>query len=220
MSYRHLIPRRATGERIDWTGVPSLAVDWFHPASGSHRPTTTVQLLADDDALAVRFAVEDRWVRSVVTGDGGMVCRDSCVEVFLQPPGCPGHVNIEVNAGGTVHASLVGDPRRDAAGDFLACRMFTAEQMATIARRGSLPPVVDPPDPEPCTWTLEMRVPVATLAAVTGVAVATTGTWRGNCFKCGDETPHPHWACWAPVGERLDFHQPEAFGTWTFAEAR
>ena len=32
--------------------------------------------------------------------------------------------------------------------------------------------------------------------------------WRANFYKCGDETSHPHWASWSPVG-RLDFHRPQ-----------
>jgi hypothetical protein len=42
--------------------------------------------------------------------------------------------------------------------------------------------------------------------------------WRVNAFKCGDETSHPHWASWAPIGEALNFHQPEYFGWLELAE--
>ena len=36
--------------------------------------------------------------------------------------------------------------------------------------------------------------------------------WRGNFYKCADESSHPHWASWRPIGEKLDFHTPEFFG--------
>ena len=45
-------------------------------------------------------------------------------------------------------------------------------------------------------------------------------TWRGNFYKCGDHTSHPHWASWSPIGEQLDFHQPEFFGELRFADSR
>jgi hypothetical protein len=37
-------------------------------------------------------------------------------------------------------------------------------------------------------------------------------TWRGNFYKCGNETSHPHWGAWSPVTE-LNFHLPASFGT-------
>ena len=40
--------------------------------------------------------------------------------------------------------------------------------------------------------------------------------WRGNAFKCADETSHPHWASWAPIGEALNFHAPGWFGDLDF----
>ena len=27
--------------------------------------------------------------------------------------------------------------------------------------------------------------------------------WRGNFYKCADESSHPHWASWAPIGPEL-----------------
>ena len=36
---------------------------------------------------------------------------------------------------------------------------------------------------------------------------------RGNFYKCGDKTAHPHFVSWNPVGTPSpDFHRPEFFG--------
>ena len=36
---------------------------------------------------------------------------------------------------------------------------------------------------------------------------------KGNFYKCGDETPVPHFGMWSPVdNETPDFHRPEFFG--------
>jgi len=43
-------------------------------------------------------------------------------------------------------------------------------------------------------------------------------TWRGNFYKCAEDNSHPHWASWAPIGERLNFHVPEHFAPLHFAE--
>ena len=37
--------------------------------------------------------------------------------------------------------------------------------------------------------------------------------WRMGLFKCADDSPNPHWGAWADIGERLDFHQPDKFGS-------
>ena len=39
---------------------------------------------------------------------------------------------------------------------------------------------------------------------------------RGNIYKCGDKTAHPHFLSWAPVGTPSpDFHRPEYFGEFS-----
>ena len=40
-----------------------------------------------------------------------------------------------------------------------------------------------------------------------------------NFFKCADDSSHPHWASWAPIGEALNFHQPQYFAPLRFAPA-
>jgi hypothetical protein len=49
------------------------------------------------------------------------------------------------------------------------------------------------------------------------LALADGQRWRANCFKCADQSSHPHWASWAPIGEVLNFHQPASFGVFEFA---
>ena len=35
--------------------------------------------------------------------------------------------------------------------------------------------------------------------------------WFDTFFKCADESSHPHWASWSPLGAELNFHTPEYF---------
>jgi len=66
--------------------------------------------------------------------------------------------------------------------------------------------------PGPVEWCLEYAIPVALFEAYAGsLGNLASQTWRGNFFKCADATSHPHWASWAPIGEELNFHQPEFF---------
>jgi hypothetical protein len=36
---------------------------------------------------------------------------------------------------------------------------------------------------------------------------------RGNFYKCGDKTIHPHYGCWSPIElPKPDFHCSDFFG--------
>ena len=71
---------------------------------------------------------------------------------------------------------------------------------------------------EPVDWILEYAVPIDMLAKYTQVEKPATGViWRGNFYKCADQTSHPHWLTWSPVElPAPDFHQPKFFGTLEF----
>jgi len=67
------------------------------------------------------------------------VYRDSCVELFLEPPGGHGYWNFEWNAGGALLASQVTDPARTPQGLRAAAPLSAADAEA-IRVRASLPP--------------------------------------------------------------------------------
>jgi hypothetical protein len=82
----------------------------------------------------------------------------------------------------------------------------------------SLPGRVEPEMPGPVTWQLEYAVPRALFETCTGPLGDWAGqVWRGNFYKCGDETSRPHWGAWAPVSA-VNFHVPEEFGLFRFEE--
>ncbi len=203
-----------------WAGVEALAIDRFHDRSSDHRPRVAAKLLHDDEHIYVFFRVEDRYVVSKRTELHEMVCKDSCVEFFVRPRDDAGYFNIEINAGGTMLlyycAGWKGGP-----GDGRIRRTpITPAQAAMIDIHGSLPRTVEPEITEPVTWTLQYRLPVALFEAELGPLRPLAGQrWRANFYKCADESSHPHWASWSPVGEKLSFHQPDRFGTIVFAEA-
>ena len=67
------------------------------------------------------------------------------------------------------------------------------------------------------TWSIQYTIPWLLFAEVTGHSQSVAGeVWTGKFYKCGDETSHPHWAAWSPIGEALDFHAPEYFGRLVF----
>jgi hypothetical protein len=195
-----------------WEALPRLAVASFHAKSSAHRPAVHVQLGHSGDHLHLRFTVQDRYVLSRATGFNAMVCNDSCVEFFFEPVPGLGYFNLEMSAGGTPLCYHITDARR-APGGFAAFVKLKADELGAIVIAGTLPRTVDPEIATPLDWALCARIPLAPFARRLGRALPVPGRWRGNFFKCADQSSHPHWGSWATIGEELNFHQPDRFGT-------
>lgn len=206
-------PAWAAAQTVD------IAVPHVRPGVTDHRPTTQAQLLYDDDHLYLRFGVEDRYVRVARTGHQAMVCRDSCVEFFFAPLPGPAdglnYFNLETNAGG--HKLLYHCVYREDGG-------FDHDPVATswmdrIETWHSLPEKIDPEIAEPTTWQVAMALPLALFEERLGqpLPVGPGVRWRGNFYKCADETSHPHWLSWNPVtSDPVSFHHPPSFGELHF----
>ena len=204
-------------ESIDWSQALLARVEHFHPHGSDHRPTTDVRVLHDDEALYVRFDVQDRYVISRCTQYQDPVWRDSCVEFFAQPRADKGYFNFEINCCGVLLASYIEDPTRLPDGVINKCVRLPIELGSRLTVRSSLTGPIAKEIEADVAWWLEYRLPLAIMEPYLGPLGEVSGqTWRGNFFKCGDKTSHPHWAAWSPIGERLDFHQPDRFGELIF----
>jgi hypothetical protein len=199
-----------------WQHAPTLAVSHFHPRSSDHRPRTEAKLLHDGDALYILFRVDDRYVRSVHTEFESDTYKDSCVELFVQPQDRAGYFALEVNCGGAFSLRYIEDPRRTP-NRFVKWTAVSAADAARVRIAHSMPAVVEPELAGPVSWWIEVALPSAAMEPYCGAIGLLSGQrWRGNLFKCGDETSHPHWASWAPIGDELNFHQPVYFGDLEF----
>lgn len=209
-------PRLAAGwDDAAWADVEPLELAHFRPEGSDHRPRTRARLLHTGDAISGIFRVEDRFVRSLHTRFGDPVHEDSCVEVFLQPREGRGYLNLEMNCGGTLHASHVTDHRR-VGGQLAAATPLREHEGRLVGVRSSLPATVEPEVEDALTWQLAFRLPLAVLERYFGPLGPLSGqAWRANLYKCGDRTSHPHWASWAPL-EARNFHLPHCFGTLRF----
>ncbi|MDD5699207.1 MAG: carbohydrate-binding family 9-like protein [Victivallaceae bacterium] len=193
-----------------WSKANVVDIDIFRDRSSDHHPKTQCKLLYDDQGISGLFRVEDRYVRSVATQFQDSVCKDSCVEFFVEPAGGKGYLNFEFNCGGTMLVHQVFIPRKD-------YRLLTEADVAGMRQFVTLPPVVEPEITEPTTWRRGFFIPFAVFRRTTGMpAGALSGQiWRANFYKCADHTSHPHWASWQPL-TATDFHLPECFGEITF----
>jgi hypothetical protein len=200
-----------------WGGAQVARVDRFHPRSSGHHPRTEAKLLHDEETVFGLFRVEDRFVRCVHTDYDSDTFKDSCVELFLQPKGREGYFALEINCGGAFSLRYVEDPTRTA-NRFAKWSAVSAADAGLIRVAHSQPAYVEPERIEATTWWVEMAWPRKAMEPYCGAVGSLSGQrWRGNFFKCGDETSHPHWASWSPIGEALNFHQPAHFGAVEFA---
>ena len=63
-------------------------------------------------------------------------------------------------------------------------------------------------------WNLEFNIPLSFLQRFFPELELTQGCgMRGNFYKCGDDTAHPHYGCWSLIDlPQPDFHCPDFFG--------
>lgn len=184
-------------------------VNW--PEVFDYKPETKVTILASAEALTLRYHVRGLDLRAEYDCDHGEVWTDSCCEFFLQPEGQSFYYNIEINACGAMTVSS-----RTARNENVW--KFPAEQMARITRFAPLGRKSFPEKEGMQEWEVGMTIPYALILGMSDEEWKAAGApvphhMRGNFYKCGDKTPHPHFVSWAPITtENPDFHQPAFFG--------
>lgn len=198
-----------------WMTANVAKVDQFHPDSSDHHPATLVRALHHEDGISVRFEVKDQFVRARCTEDQMITSKDSCVECFLQPGGDNGYFNFEINCGGVLLLYYIEDAARPVPANGKLFKRYTVlppEHLKLVQIHSTLPKIVEPEIQTKLNWCLSFFAPWELFQAY-APNVSKDAPWRGNFFKCGDATSHPHWASWSNVGEILRFHQPQRFGT-------
>jgi len=194
-----------------WVNANTLEVALFHEKSSDHRPRVRARVLYDAEGVYVMFRVEDRYVLATRTQYQDPVCRDACVEFFVQPKPDKGYFNFETSCIGTILLSYVEDPTRTPEG-FEKSKPVAEDLANQIELFHSIPgPVIEEIEEE-TTWTVAYFVPFTLFEAHVGALGDVAGQeWRANFYKCADESSHPHWASWAPIAEELNFHRPDKF---------
>lgn len=182
---------------------------WEKDTIAPYRPETYAQLCWTEDALHGRFVCYEESPVIRHSGANAPVYRDSCVEFFLQPmpETDPRYLNFEFNAAGTLLLGL-GVDREDRDMSY----GLEPERFSIVAERG----LAD--EAGRIYWTLSFRIPLNWLAEVfPGFSAAPGLAFKGNFYKCGDETPHPHYLSWSRIDVPTpNFHLSAYFGTLAF----
>ena len=171
------------------------------PDKFPYAPFCCGRMARTEDSLVVDFRVSGLDLRVQNLEDGGRSWEDSCCELFLQRPGAAEYVNFEVNAAGKMTAAR-GTGRGDR-------KSLTPEEFGQIVRMAS---IEGPQDYAGGVWTwcVILMIPFELMGLDPDDLPESL---RGNIYKCGDLTAHPHFLSWAPIGTpEPDFHRPEYFG--------
>lgn len=191
-----------------WASLHPVAIDRYLWLTNGYRPVVEARLCWSAKFLYVRFRVGEKKAPVRYTKFQDPVYKDSCVEFFVDmfPEARLGYVNFEMNAAGALLAAFGPDRGHreplwpeDLAG------------MSVVTGEGDWPGVGD-------SWQVGYNVPLALFRKLYGQDVRLGHRAAANFYKCGDETPVPHYGAWSPVGTPApDFHRPEFFGELVFA---
>ena len=142
-------------------------------------------------------SVEEHIVAEL-TGLLDEICDDSCLEFFVNfNPAQPLYINFEMNANGAFLSAL---------------RPGRKGKTPIHELLSDLPAVYSKQYED--RWTVDAFFSLAQIDKLFGKKEFVVGdVLKGNFYKCGDETPIPHFGMWAPIdSESPDFHRPEFFG--------
>lgn len=195
---------RVGNYRENWHENTSPAIvdnfPWAGSGTNEYRPITAAKMAVCDDSLLVFMDSSETGIRAEERGCSGKVHTDSCMEFFLMPDpeNSNQYLNWEFNPAGAMCLGI-GTCRYDrhAIQDDNYLDLFQVKPL--IHANG---------------WSIEYRISFVFLRSCFASLDLKPGyAMRGNFYKCGDKTIHPHFACWSPIDlPKPDFHCPGFFG--------
>ena len=164
--------------------------------SGVH-PKTIITIGYDDEGYNVHYVSYETELRAVETEHNSDVYKDSCMEIYMAfAEGDNHYMNVEVNPNGATYVSLS------------TCREESVKiDPKEIDTLGAKTQIFED------RWEIDYKIPKEFLEKYFPTYKHGKGAkLRGNFYKCGDATNHPHWGCYADITwEYPDFHRPEFF---------
>ncbi|HHU27082.1 MAG TPA: hypothetical protein GXZ56_10770 [Bacteroidales bacterium] len=161
-----------------------------------------VRVAHDGNRFYLYYTVTGEQLRAVNTRDFGSVWEDSCVEFFMQREGEKMYRNFECNVLGVMLSR-----KQEARGEGVS----QIDQMPSIFRHGTVSHRYEG-DTQVTDWTMYLEIPKQAMGFADHESLAGQRV-RANFYKCGDETPEPHFLSWNPIDTpKPDFHLPEFFG--------
>ncbi len=171
-----------------------------------YKPSTSFVIAVSSTRLYVFFSVISKDLRAVNAEDLSPVAQDSCVEFFMQVPGSEEYWNFEFNCIGTLNGShRVERP---------APTRLLPEELSSIKRYASCGNEPFEEQEGTFCWDLTVSIPLE----LVGLDADNLPEFiKGNFYKCGAKTAHPHYVSWNAIESTTpDFHRPDCFGKLWF----
>lgn len=199
------IPFLAKSE-LDSSFVHDIATfPWSEP--DGYRPESHVSVCHDNEAIYVRLFCSERDPYCVVHEWNGDVWCDSALEFFIEPIRGKGYFNFELNSYPVALAyfGILPDDDKRVPVDY----PHGAFELRSRKWEENGKP----------WWEVRLTVPFAVLTKYVPEFRYVPGTViHANAYKCGDNTPNPHFGCLCPIDPAKvpepAFHVPEFFGEW------
>lgn len=184
----------------DWSTVPCAHIDTYRWLD-DYAPKAWAQVVfVKDDGFYARMTCVESNPRAIYVDFYDHVYKDSCMEFFAAYDAQRDrYINIEINANAASRISI-GEGRGERERiDHVIGKPF---DIKAEKNEGS--------------WSVLVHIPLTDICKAYDIAPSVFADgyrFRGNFYKCGDETEAPHFGMWNPVmTETPDFHRPEYFG--------
>jgi hypothetical protein len=173
----------------------------------SYKPRVSFSIAYAENAILLKYFVQENSIRIQYQMDNSPVHQDSCVEFFIAFDNEEEYYNLEFNCTGTC---LFGFGKNKAA------RQLIREQVISKIRRQGVIESCRDRERNLVDWELTLVIPLEVFI-YHKITHLKDKHCKVNFYKCGDKLPEPHFLAWKSVeAASPDFHLPEFFGIMHF----
>ncbi|MDD2474500.1 MAG: carbohydrate-binding family 9-like protein [Dysgonamonadaceae bacterium] len=166
----------------------------------------SLRIAHDNEKLFLYYQIEGEKLRVQSRKDFMSPWLDSCVEFFVQQKGDKAYRNFEFNVFGALLATV--HETRELSENLSVKLMSSIVRFSTIRHYYKV-------GEEVSDWTLYVEIPKEAIGFTSGEKMSGQAI-LANFYKCGDETPEPHFISWKPINTpEPNFHVPQFFGELT-----
>ena len=179
--------------------APVISIENYLWLEGYAPEVTARGVYVEKQGFLIEMKCLEKSPKAVYTEQDSPVCRDSCMEFFVNfsPETDDRYINFEANANGALHCKI--GPGRGNRIPLASLDIPQPELSAFV---------------EEDSWRTVLFVPLGCIQTLYGRGEYHSGDrFRANFYKCGDETETPHYGAWSYIDlPSPDFHRPEFFG--------
>jgi hypothetical protein len=188
-------------------GLEQHAIDQVSWPSYPYTPVVSFSIAYTEDAILLKYFVQEDSVRICCHTTNGPVHEDSCVEFFISFDDEAEYYNLEFNCIGVCFAAF-GKSRCDR-------QLLPQESISLIRRMAQIESFTEEGGRQ-VNWQLTLIIPMDVFIHH-NISHLRERICKVNFYKCGDALPEPHFLSWKRVAaDSPDFHLPEYFGAMQF----